>query len=261
MKPRPAAGFNSRSGIPQLAPSGELGCSSSSRKVSIPEVEFLSLLHYYSVTLRDVSIRYVSIPEVEFLSLLLRIFRKGIRAVHRFQFQKWNSSACSPGKGRKGVCDNLTSFQFQKWNSSACSAETSAGRRQGVAEFQFQKWNSSACSKRMITDGGVIESVSIPEVEFLSLLPCWGSTSCQFSQSRVSIPEVEFLSLLPWQSRHGRQFGPGGFNSRSGIPQLAPTISITVMGGSGSRLRFNSRSGIPQLAPSVATAKSKLEKA
>jgi len=65
------------------------------RRVSIPEVEFLSLLHdlVYIATANHPLL--VSIPEVEFLSLLLNVFPLRLIIIPLFQFQKWNSSACS----------------------------------------------------------------------------------------------------------------------------------------------------------------------
>jgi len=127
----------------------------------------------------------------------------------------------------------------------------SGRQKEAVLElFQFQKWNSSACSRFHAAITGTMEAilVSIPEVEFLSLLPNLYRTilanpngsyvsipeveflslllkellsMIQNIFTRVSIPEVEFLSLLPHRPRM-QSTTAFCFNSRSGIPQLAP---------------------------------------
>jgi len=160
---------------------------------------------------------------VEFLSLLLRARRRAPRTPLPFQFQKWNSSACS--------CDfsdenrfAYPKFQFQKWNSSACSP----------IRKPFHHWSNSL-------------QVSIPEVEFLSLLHVppavvHGTPVYRFN-SRSGIPQLA-PNLAGWGKRN---ISINCFNSRSGIPQLAP--NNIPSGEAILFLGFNSRSGIPQLAP------------
>jgi len=102
-----------------------------------------------------------------------------------------------------------------------------------------------------MTTGAVLyastNSVSIPEVEFLSLLQEVDQVFINIIVGFVSIPEVEFLSLLHGEGFYYADIGKERFNSRSGIPQLAPRSYVEAR--PGEPFSFNSRSGIPQLAP------------
>jgi len=116
-----------------------------------------------------------------------------------FQFQKWNSSACSPYYRETSAAQNIIFVSIPEVEFLSLLL---AGKVRLPASdppgFQFQKWNSSACSRqsRRMAESDVIP-VSIPEVEFLSLL------------QKTMMEKVEKIKQI-------------GFNSRSGIPQLAP---------------------------------------
>jgi len=139
-------GFNSRSGIPQLAPPVPvLGSRVHGSPVSIPEVEFLSLLLWGTYSwARPLLARFNSRSGIPQLAPHHETHHSLVALAVLFQFQKWNSSACS--RGRLIKLPNL------------------------IVRFQFQKWNSSACSNMETWTAQYLMEVSIPEVEFLSLL-------------------------------------------------------------------------------------------
>jgi len=91
----------------------------------------------------------VSIPEVEFLSLLRRTttMKRETRCRFWFQFQKWNSSACSRRSLPLAIGQNLLLVSIPEVEFLSLLPTTIPMTPARAWEsFQFQKWNSSACS-------------------------------------------------------------------------------------------------------------------
>jgi len=205
---------------------------SRSRVVSIPEVEFLSLLQVPCRHYRDDGSYFgfnsrSGIPQLapEPLSnntckpkrKLCFNSRSGIpqlapkgTAEHdpKHLYQSFNSRSgipqLAPSPAKNAVYDCIL-FQFQKWNSSACSLVRpigSSGRnmgfnsRSGIPQLAPQR--------RWLWPEWRFWIVSIPEVEFLSLLHSRFLPLMRGKMFQVSIPEVEFLSLLHFPEPHTR---------------------------------------------------------
>jgi len=139
-------------------------------------VEFLSLLHLYSQPVDfGIHIRFNSRSGIPQLAPSCQNFHLTPNQ-RQFQFQKWNSSACSIHEMALLLARwHDTSFQFQKWNSSACSGYYSTKENKRSI---YNCFNSRSGIPQLAPVSGeenievrIFLFVSIPEVEFLSLLP------------------------------------------------------------------------------------------